>query len=173
MFSGSLWCLGHNHKCFEPSGDLWDMKMKCLCMFQLNYRIDIELAYHVYSVTSGFFSRFLMRFTKDESEINLANGAADPEFAEWKCASPEEVIEQAVDYKRPTYEEVIRTFQSYFDGSALSTKCKSTKWFFAWGLCYPIKLGVLFGSGKKGAKLGLFVGRLGKKNLIIEPAQSW
>ncbi|XP_008243368.1 PREDICTED: nudix hydrolase 25 [Prunus mume] len=71
---------------------------------------------------------FLMRFTKDESEINLANGAADPEFAEWKWASPEEVIEQAVDYKRPTYEEVIRTFQSYFDGSALSTKCKSTKW---------------------------------------------
>ncbi|KAI5353265.1 PREDICTED: nudix hydrolase [Prunus dulcis] len=71
---------------------------------------------------------FLMRFTKDESEINLANGEADPEFAEWKWAIPEEVIEQAVDYKRPTYEEVFRTFQSYFDGSALSTKCKSTKW---------------------------------------------
>ncbi|BBG94553.1 nudix hydrolase homolog 25 [Prunus dulcis] len=49
---------------------------------------------------------FLMRFTKDESEINLANGEADPEFAEWKWAIPEEVIEQAVDYKRPTYEEV-------------------------------------------------------------------
>lgn len=38
--------------------------------------------------------RFLMRFTKDESEINLATGEADPEFAEWKWASPEEVIEQ-------------------------------------------------------------------------------
>ncbi|TQD71829.1 hypothetical protein C1H46_042640 [Malus baccata] len=71
---------------------------------------------------------FLMRFTKNESEINLANGAADPEFAEWKWATPEEVIEQAVDYKRPTYEEVMKTFESYFDGSSLSAKCKSTKW---------------------------------------------
>ena len=35
-----------------------------------------------------------MRLTKDESEINLASGEADPEFAEWKWASPEEVIEQ-------------------------------------------------------------------------------
>lgn len=40
-----------------------------------------------------------MRLTKDESEINLANGDADPEFAEWKWASPEEVIEQ-VQYKK-------------------------------------------------------------------------
>ncbi|XP_057961289.1 nudix hydrolase 25 isoform X1 [Malania oleifera] len=37
---------------------------------------------------------FLMTLTKDESEINLANGEADPEFSEWKWASPEEVIEQ-------------------------------------------------------------------------------
>lgn len=36
-----------------------------------------------------------MRFTKDDSEINLANGEADPEFAEWKWSSPEEVIDQA------------------------------------------------------------------------------
>ncbi|XP_028757945.1 nudix hydrolase 25-like isoform X1 [Neltuma alba] len=38
---------------------------------------------------------FLMRLTKDDSEINLATGEADPEFAEWKWAHPEEVIEQA------------------------------------------------------------------------------
>lgn len=50
-------CLGHNHKCFEPSGDLRDMKLKFLCMVQLNYRIDIALAYHVYSVISGFLSQ--------------------------------------------------------------------------------------------------------------------
>ncbi|KAL9325033.1 hypothetical protein ACSQ67_005678 [Phaseolus vulgaris] len=71
---------------------------------------------------------FLMRLTKDDSEVNLANGEAEPEFAEWKWADPEEVIEQAVDYKRPTYEEVIRTFKPYFQGSAISGKCKSTKW---------------------------------------------
>lgn len=35
-----------------------------------------------------------MRLTKDESEINLASGEAEPEFAEWKWASPEDVIEQ-------------------------------------------------------------------------------
>lgn len=71
---------------------------------------------------------FLMRSTKDESEINLANGEAEPEFSEWKWASPEEVIEQAVDYKRPTYEEVMRTFEPYLNGNAISTKCKSSKW---------------------------------------------
>ncbi|KAI9170202.1 hypothetical protein LWI28_024289 [Acer negundo] len=70
---------------------------------------------------------FLMRLTKDESEINLATGEADPEFAEWKWAHPEEVIEQAVDYKRPTYEEVIRTFGPYFDNGR-AAKCKSAKW---------------------------------------------
>ncbi|XP_015895477.1 nudix hydrolase 25 [Ziziphus jujuba] len=71
---------------------------------------------------------FLMRLTKDDSEVNLANGEAEPEFAEWKWASPEEVIEQAVDYKRPTYEEVMRTFQPYFNQNSISTKCKSSKW---------------------------------------------
>ena len=35
-----------------------------------------------------------MRLTKDESEINLANGEVDPEFSEWKWANPEDVIEQ-------------------------------------------------------------------------------
>ncbi|XP_019167616.1 PREDICTED: nudix hydrolase 25-like isoform X2 [Ipomoea nil] len=52
---------------------------------------------------------FLMRLVKDESEINLATGEAKPEFSEWKWASPEEVIEKVVEYKRQTYEEVFRT----------------------------------------------------------------
>lgn len=39
-------------------------------------------------------NRFLLRFTGDESEINLTNGEVEPEFSEWKWASPEEVIEQ-------------------------------------------------------------------------------
>ncbi|KAK4261720.1 hypothetical protein QN277_004678 [Acacia crassicarpa] len=71
---------------------------------------------------------FLMRFTKDDSEINLANGEADPEFAEWKWSSPEEVIDQATEYKRPIYEEVLRTFKPYLQGNAVSAKCKSSKW---------------------------------------------
>ncbi|XP_060215341.1 nudix hydrolase 25 [Lycium barbarum] len=71
---------------------------------------------------------FLMRFTNDESEINLSTGEAEAEFSEWKWARPEEVIEQAVDYKRPTYEEVVRTFQSYLNDGSKAAKCQSTKW---------------------------------------------
>lgn len=36
--------------------------------------------------------------------------------------------QQAVDYKRPTYEEVMKTFRPYFSGSANSAKCRSAKW---------------------------------------------
>ncbi|KAJ4709733.1 Nudix hydrolase [Melia azedarach] len=71
---------------------------------------------------------FLMKLTNDDSEVNLANGEADHEFAEWKWASPEEVVEQAVDYKRPTYEEVIRTFRPYLNENGRAAKCKSAKW---------------------------------------------
>lgn len=71
---------------------------------------------------------FLMRLTKDDSEVNLASGEAEPEFSEWKWSNPEEVIEQAVDYKRPTYEEVMKTFRPYFSGNANSAKCRSAKW---------------------------------------------
>ncbi|KAJ9708407.1 hypothetical protein PVL29_000449 [Vitis rotundifolia] len=71
---------------------------------------------------------FLMRLTKDDGEVNLASGEAKPEFSEWKWSSPEEVIEQAVDYKRPTYEEVMKTFRPYFSGNANSAKCRSAKW---------------------------------------------
>lgn len=35
-----------------------------------------------------------MRLTKDDNEVNLANGEAETEFAEWKWTDPEEVIEQ-------------------------------------------------------------------------------
>lgn len=71
---------------------------------------------------------FLMRLTKDESEINLTNGEAEPEFSDWKWASPQEVIEQAVEYKRPIYEEVMRTFAPHFIDKGKATKCQSTRW---------------------------------------------
>ncbi|XP_023644892.1 nudix hydrolase 25 [Capsella rubella] len=69
-----------------------------------------------------------LRNDEDEREINLANNEADSEFAEWKWAKPEEVIEQAVDYKRPTYEEVIKTFGSFLNDTGRAAKCKSAKW---------------------------------------------
>ncbi|KAM7271997.1 hypothetical protein ACFE04_031211 [Oxalis oulophora] len=71
---------------------------------------------------------FLMRLTKDDGEINLANCEADSEFAEWKWTTPEEVVEQAVDYKRATYAEVISTFMPYLGDNGRAVKCRSTKW---------------------------------------------
>lgn len=72
---------------------------------------------------------FLMRFTADDNEINLDNGEADAEFAEWKWEDPNEVIEQAVDYKRPVYEEVMKAFKPYLDAdNGKSSKSKSSKW---------------------------------------------
>ena len=41
-----------------------------------------------------------MQLTNDDIEVNLATGEADQEFAEWKWASPEEVIEEASLQKR-------------------------------------------------------------------------
>lgn len=48
---------------------------------------------------------------------------------EANCGADNRFRLQAVDYKRPTYEEVIRTFKPYFQGNAVSAKCKSTKWW--------------------------------------------
>ncbi|KAI4385893.1 hypothetical protein MLD38_003881 [Melastoma candidum] len=70
---------------------------------------------------------FLMRMTRgDEEEINLASsGGGDAGFAEWKWAAPDEVVEQAVEYKRPTYEEVMTKFRPHLRESP---KSKSSKW---------------------------------------------
>ncbi|CAH8380809.1 unnamed protein product, partial [Eruca vesicaria subsp. sativa] len=66
---------------------------------------------------------------EDEREINLANNeAADSEFTEWKWTRPVEVVKQAVDYKRPTYEQVIKTFGSRLNDTGRAAKCKSAKW---------------------------------------------
>ncbi|PIA63703.1 hypothetical protein AQUCO_00201213v1 [Aquilegia coerulea] len=55
---------------------------------------------------------FLMRMISDDSEVKIASSEVDPE---WKWASPEEVVDQAVDHKRGMYEEVIRTFMPFFN----------------------------------------------------------
>ena len=58
--------------------------LELLAFYLLNYSMRKNLS----------ISRFLMRLTKDDSEVNLASGETDPEFSEWKWANPEEVIEQ-------------------------------------------------------------------------------
>jgi len=59
---------------------------------------------------------FLLKFRGDESEINLAGDGTDAaEFSEWRWMSPQEVIENAVDYKRPVYEQVFKSFAPYMN----------------------------------------------------------
>nr|GEY21183.1 NUDIX hydrolase 25 [Tanacetum cinerariifolium] len=91
---------------------------------------------------------FLMKLTKDESEINLASGEVDPEFSEWKWANPQDVIEQAVDYKRPTYEEVIKAFKPHLDdGGKAAAKCRLKQAPRAWFqrfVGYALRVGFSF-----------------------------
>ncbi|GAB2287379.1 Nudix hydrolase 26, chloroplastic [Dionaea muscipula] len=57
---------------------------------------------------------FLLKFTGNEDEINLlGDGKERPEFGEWSWMSPEQVVELAVDFKRPVYKEVLSAFASY------------------------------------------------------------
>ncbi|XP_010534391.1 PREDICTED: nudix hydrolase 27, chloroplastic isoform X2 [Tarenaya hassleriana] len=58
---------------------------------------------------------FLFKFTGKEEEINLlGDGTAKPEFKVWSWMLPEQVVELAVDFKRPVYEQVIKVFSPYF-----------------------------------------------------------
>ncbi|KAF8660003.1 hypothetical protein HU200_058087 [Digitaria exilis] len=57
---------------------------------------------------------FLFRFTGNDDEINLnGDGSEKPEFAEWTWMTPQEVIEKAVDFKKPVYEEALKHFAPY------------------------------------------------------------
>jgi putative (di)nucleoside polyphosphate hydrolase len=56
---------------------------------------------------------FLMRFTGDDSEINVSapgDGAFKAEFDEWRWASLDDVIELIVPFKRGVYEQVVPEF---------------------------------------------------------------
>jgi len=51
-----------------------------------------------------------MRFLGEDSEISLKTKGRKREFKDWRWASPEEVIELAISYRRPVYEKVLREF---------------------------------------------------------------
>ncbi|KAL9676540.1 hypothetical protein QQ045_004754 [Rhodiola kirilowii] len=54
---------------------------------------------------------FLFKFTGKDEEINLlGDGTEKPEFGEWSWMSPEQVIELAVEFKKPVYNEVLSVF---------------------------------------------------------------
>ena len=54
---------------------------------------------------------FALRFTGDESEINLAPPGHKQEFDQWRWARMDEVLEVIVPFKRPVYEQVIAEFR--------------------------------------------------------------
>ncbi|KAK9290633.1 hypothetical protein L1049_008806 [Liquidambar formosana] len=57
---------------------------------------------------------YLFKFTGKEEEINLlGDGSEKPEFGEWSWISPEQVLELAVDFKKPLYEQVLKAFSPY------------------------------------------------------------
>ncbi|XP_057472171.1 nudix hydrolase 26, chloroplastic [Actinidia eriantha] len=54
---------------------------------------------------------FLLIFNGKEEEINLlGDGTEKPEFGEWSWMSPEQVVDHAVDFKKPVYKEVLTAF---------------------------------------------------------------
>ena len=61
---------------------------------------------------------FAMRFTGDESEIDLAHpaGAQEPEFAAWRWEPMQNIPDLVVSFKRAVYERVVREF-AYLAGT--------------------------------------------------------
>ncbi|WZY95917.1 hypothetical protein YC2023_068246 [Brassica napus] len=57
---------------------------------------------------------FLLKFTGKDEEINLlGDGTEQPEFGEWSWVSPDQLVELAVDFKKPVYKEVMSAFASH------------------------------------------------------------
>ncbi|KAL3645309.1 Nudix hydrolase 26, chloroplastic [Castilleja foliolosa] len=57
---------------------------------------------------------FLLKFTGKDEEVNLlGDGTEKPEFGQWSWMSPQELVDHAVDFKKPVYSEVLKVFSSY------------------------------------------------------------
>ncbi|XP_062185232.1 nudix hydrolase 26, chloroplastic-like isoform X2 [Phragmites australis] len=65
---------------------------------------------------------FLFRFTGKNDEINLnGDGSEKPEFDEWTWMTPQQIIEKAVDFKKPVYEEALKHFAPYLQSDATAS----------------------------------------------------
>ncbi|MGI9484902.1 MAG: RNA pyrophosphohydrolase [Geminicoccaceae bacterium] len=56
---------------------------------------------------------FAFRFTGDDADIDLE--AHEPEFSLWRWATPKEVLDHAVPFKRDVYHAVIEEFHAILD----------------------------------------------------------
>lgn len=59
---------------------------------------------------------FLFKFSGNDNEVNLlGDGTEKAEFGEWAWMSPEEVVNQAVEFKKPVYREVLSVFAPHLE----------------------------------------------------------
>jgi putative (di)nucleoside polyphosphate hydrolase len=58
---------------------------------------------------------FALRFTGDESEIDIAHpaGGHEPEFLEWRWEPVQNLPDLVVPFKRKTYERVVAEFKKF------------------------------------------------------------
>ncbi|KAL1546098.1 Nudix hydrolase 26, chloroplastic, variant 2 [Salvia divinorum] len=59
---------------------------------------------------------FLLKFNGKDEEVNLlGNGTEKAEFGQWSWVSPQEIVNRAVDFKKPVYEQVMKAFSPYLE----------------------------------------------------------
>ena len=79
----------------------------------LRYDLPAELSRGVWGGRYGGQQQkwFAMRFTGDDSDIDLAT--AHPEFDAWKWVSPEQLADVIVSFKRQLYFDILTEFRIY------------------------------------------------------------
>ena len=79
----------------------------------LNYDIPLPLADRLWGGSyRGQSQKWLaLRYTGQNSDINIAT--EEPEFFSWQWMSPADLIQLAVPFKRPVYEDIMTQFAQY------------------------------------------------------------
>lgn len=79
----------------------------------LNYDIPLPLADRLWGGSyRGQSQKWVaLRYTGQDSDINIATD--EPEFFSWQWISPADLIQLAVPFKRPVYEDIMTQFAQY------------------------------------------------------------
>ena len=79
----------------------------------LNYDIPLPLADRLWGGSyRGQSQKWVaLRYTGQDSDINIAT--EEPEFFSWQWMSPADLIQLAVPFKRPVYEDIMTQFARY------------------------------------------------------------
>ena len=83
----------------------------------LNYDIPLPLADRLWGGSyRGQSQKWVaLRYTGQDSDINIAT--VEPEFFSWQWMSPADLIQLAVPFKRPVYEDIMSQFAQYIKAS--------------------------------------------------------